>query len=97
VVERAHTGTIVSCVALKQSGREILVSQDDTREIKVWNVKDIGIPLIKTIGGSYNPVWYTQSLTELTLDNAAGEGGGVFNFLSACGSESKVIHYQIDL
>jgi len=59
VVQKAHTGTVVSCVCLRQSAREILVSQDDSREFRVWNALDIGIPLIKTIGRSYNPVWYS--------------------------------------
>jgi hypothetical protein len=41
------------------------VSSDDGREIKVWNIDNMTMPIIKTIGRSYNPVWYVQSLIEL--------------------------------
>ena len=41
VIEKAHTGTVVACKALKSSNLEIVVSQDDSREIKVWNAKDM--------------------------------------------------------
>ena len=58
VLDRAHTGTIISCSALNSTGREYVVTQDDSREIKVWKSSDITAPIIKTIGRSYNPVWY---------------------------------------
>ena len=96
MLERAHTGTVVSCVALKAAGREIVVTQDDSREIRVWNAKDFSIPLIKAIGRSYNPVWYSQSLTELTLDPTP-DGQKKLYFLSGCGAENKVVQYRIDL
>ena len=58
IQERAHTGTVISCVALCSTGKLYVVSQDDSRELKVWNIKDMTTPIIKTIGRSYNPVWY---------------------------------------
>ena len=69
IKHKAHTGTIISCVALRQGGRQYVVTQDDSREIKVWNIDDFSTPIIKTIGRSYNPVWFVQSLIELTLEN----------------------------
>ncbi len=57
-MDRAHFGTVISCVALNSLGREYVVTQDDSREIKVWKVSDFSVPIIKTIGRSYNPVWY---------------------------------------
>lgn len=68
VIENAHMGTVISCLALKSG--EIVVTQDDSREIKVWNIKDFNTPVIKIIGRSYNPVWYTQSLIELKNDDS---------------------------
>lgn len=94
ITERAHTGTVVACCALKQSGKEVIVTQDDSREIKVWNVSDMSTPLLKTIGRSYNPVWYSQSLAEFTIPQTEPT---IYSFLSACGSESKVVQYRVDL
>ena len=54
----------------------------------------MSIPLIKTAGRSYNPVWYSQSLCELIID---GEDKKFAHILSGCGSESKVIQYKLDL
>ena len=68
-----------------------MITQDDSREIKVWNVKDFSAPIIKTIGRSYNPVWYVQSLIELNLENSQD-----CQVLSACGSEPKIILFKID-
>jgi hypothetical protein len=69
IVDRAHTGTVVACRALKACNREVVVTQDDSREIKVWHSSDLGTPLIKTMGRSYNPVWYSESLLELDFAN----------------------------
>ena len=72
--------------------REYVVTQDDSREIKVWKVSDFSVPIIKTIGRSYNPVWYVQSLIEIQLENIKDP-----IIISACGSEPKVIQYRIDI
>lgn len=97
VLERAHTGTVVACQALRASSMEIVVTQDDSREIKVWNAKDLSIPLIKTFGRSYNPVWYSQSLLELESSGNKAASSTELHILSACGSEPKVVQYRIDL
>lgn len=94
VLERVHTGTVVACCALRSMDREIVITQDDSREIKVWNINDMSIPLIKTVGRSYNPVWYSQSLCELQIEGVEKK---VAYILSGCGSENKVIQYKIDL
>ena len=92
ILERAHTGTVVSCISLRHALKEIVVTQDDSREIKVWNLNDMSLPLIKTVGRSYNPVWYSQSLCEVIIDNDKS-----LYIISGCGSENKVIHYKLDL
>lgn len=68
IYRKSHTGTVIACIALRSTGRQIIISQDDSREIKVWNLDDLSTPLIKTIGRSYNPVWYVQSLIELATE-----------------------------
>ena len=91
-MKKAHTGTVIACLALNKLGREYVVTQDDSREIKVWKMSDFSVPIIKTIGRSYNPVWYVQSLIEVEL-----EGMKDPVILSACGSEPKVMQYRIDV
>lgn len=61
----------------------------------MWDAKDLNVPLIKTIGRSYNPVWYSQSLAEIVFE--LSEAPKQLQFLSACGAENKVISYKIDL
>jgi len=53
----------------------------------------MNLPIIKSVGRSYNPVWYSQSLCELIIED---EDKKFANILSGCGSESKVIQYKID-
>ena len=86
-----HTGTVISCAALASTQGQFIVSQDDSREIKVWNINDFNTPLIKTYGRSYNPVWFVQSLIEIT------GSGDLPHILSTCGNEPKIINYKIDL
>lgn len=89
VIERAHTGTVVSCATMG----ELVVSQDDSREIRIWSLSNaLCEPLAKLIGRSYNPVWFNQSLCSLQLNDKQG-----FHFLSAQGAEAKIIHLKYDL
>jgi WD40 repeat protein len=92
IYNRVHTGNVISVKALKSTSRQFIVSQDDGREIIVWNIDNLDAPLIKKIGKSYNPVWYVQSLIEfLTKDKSSPL------ILSTSGNECKIIKYRIDL
>lgn len=62
IFDKAHSGTVISCIALKKLDFMNVVTQDDAREIKVWKYNDFSVPLIKIIGRSYNPVWNVQTL-----------------------------------
>lgn len=68
------------------------MTQDDSREIKVWKASDISTPIIKTIGRSYNPVWYVQSLAEFELESYKDP-----LVLSTSGTDSKINLHRIDI
>ncbi|TNV81898.1 hypothetical protein FGO68_gene14879 [Halteria grandinella] len=91
VIDRAHTGTVVACATIN----EMIVSQDDSREIRIWSIESLvnkqNEPLAKLIGRSYNPVWFSQSLCPLKFADR-----GSVEFLSAQGAETKIIHYQFN-
>lgn len=100
VIEKAHTGTVVACISLATSNREVIITQDDSRELRVWIIENgFSEAVIKTIGRSYNPVWLPQSLVELFLDDPKNErlSQPELHFLSAQGADSKVIQFKIDL
>jgi hypothetical protein len=89
--KRAHMGTVISCTPLSKFNREYVVSQDDSREIKVWKVTDFSAPIAKIIGRSYNPVWNVQSLIEVEFEGLTDPV-----ILSALGSEPKIVSYRVD-
>eukprot|EP00347_Sterkiella_histriomuscorum_P018816 403344062 len=92
IIKKAHTGTVISCLALNKLNREYVITQDDSREMRVWKMSDLTQPIIKTIGRSYNPVWYVQSLIEVEF-----EGMKDPVILQACGNEPKVVQYRVDV
>ncbi|CDW84990.1 ef hand family protein [Stylonychia lemnae] len=92
ILDKAHSGTVISCLALNKLDLQYVVTQDDAREIKVWKLNDFSVPLIKIIGRSYNPVWYVQTLIQIDLELIKDPV-----IISACGNEPKVVLYRIDL